>query len=403
MNSSAQPVAPTTAGKNRRRDAVGLLAGIGAGFLLAVLLGYQASRYSKPSNFVRFQQWTNTQTIFYPPFRMMEHVALNRLRPGQTLVIVGGNSIFNGVSQLPPELWSRRLQELLGPEKYVVVNLAFGGSGPTEAGALVAEALVRRGLPVLFVDNMGTGTPPNPIGNIYGYFYWEAKAQGALFPQPAREARLAQYLAVTTEKNRLKEEELRRAARLNAHLYFQELWHEIGLHGLFTVWNYKAQGDFWRPRDEWPDPEVSPQPLSVRFKNRVDAEMEIARSFTILLGRQDAQGRWGLAPPAAAEMRSQIDAMFPAPLRARMLMVLCQNAPFYRRRFTPDERARDDAVWQASAAIWRDEGVNCVINGLDFEDADYNDRTHLTPSGGYKLAERVAAEIRKMDPTPFAP
>lgn len=396
MEPSHLPVTPP-AGKSRRLDAAGLLGGIVAGFLLAVLLGYQASHYSKPANFVRFQQWTNAKTVFYPPFRMLEHLALARWRPGQTVVIVGGNSIFNGVSQLPPEIWSRRLQELLGPEKYIVVNLSFGGGGPTEGGALVAESLVRRGIPVILVDSMGTGTPPGPIGSIYGYFYWEAKAQGALLPQPDRDARIARYLAVTTEANRRKEEELRRAAYLNAHLYFQELWHHLGLQTLFTVWNYKAQGQFWRPRDEWPDPEISPKPMTERFRERLDAEADIARSFTILLGQQDPAGRWKLAPAAEAEMRGQIRAMFPAALRPRTLMVLCQNAPVYRRRFTPEESARDEAVWRDCAAVWRSEGIACVINGLGFEDADYNDRTHLAPSGGHKLAALVAAEILKLN------
>src|SRR2546430_5135877 len=113
--------------KLNRLNAVGLLAGIAAGFALAVLLGYQASRYSKPANFVRFQQWTNPQSNFFPPFRMLEHLALSRWQAGQTVVIVAGNSIFNGLSQPRAEIWSQRLQEILGPEKYVVVNLSFNG------------------------------------------------------------------------------------------------------------------------------------------------------------------------------------------------------------------------------------------------------------------------------------
>lgn len=400
--SADSPGAPTAA-PARRLHAGGLLAGIVAGFLLAVLLGHQAARYSKPSNFVRFQQWINAQTVFFPPFRMLEHLALARWKPGQTVVIVAGNSIFNGVSQRPDELWSRRLQEMLGPEKYVVVNLAFGGGGPTEGGIVVAESLIRRGIPVIVVDNMGSGTPPNPIGNYYGYYYWEARAQGALLTHPARDAQIDLVLARSTEDNRRKEAELRRAAWLNRFLYFQELWHHVGLHGVFTVWNYKTQADFWRPRDEWPDPELVPRPLAERFGNRLEAEMEITRGFTILLGGKDAQGRWGLTPAAAADLRGQIKAMFPPALRPHLLMVLCQNAPFYRNRLTADERARDDAVWRDCAAIWQQEGIATFINGLDFEDADYNDRTHLTPSGGQKLAARVAREILLLNPASPAP
>ena len=47
-----------------RTNAAGMLAGMVAGFLLAVWLGHQASHYSKPSNFVRFQRWTDPEGVF---------------------------------------------------------------------------------------------------------------------------------------------------------------------------------------------------------------------------------------------------------------------------------------------------------------------------------------------------
>jgi len=389
--------------KLTRLNAVGLLAGIAAGFALAVLLGFQASRYSKPSNFVRFQQWTNPQGNFFPPFRMLEHLALSRWQPGQTVVIVAGNSILNGLSQPQPEIWSRRLQETLGAEKYVVVNLSFNGANPTDAGALVAESLVRRGIPVVLLVNDATTPPMRATAGIYGRYYWEAQAQAALLPYAPRETDLRQWEAALPPAEREKVAELRRAAALNSRLYFQELWHHAGLRHLFTVWHPLTRWNFWRPRGEWPDPEREPAPVEDRFRQNPGIEMEIVRSQGLAYGLRDTDGRWQYSPVAATDLRRQIEASYPPRLRPHMLMILCQNAPFYRRRLTPDEQARDLAVWAGCADVWRQAGIACIVNGLDFEDADYNDRTHLTASGGRKLAARVAAEIRRLTPASPAP
>ncbi len=382
--------------KPARLNAVGLLAGVIVGFSLAVLLGYQASTYSKPSRFVRFHQWINPQSVFFPPFRMLEHLALSRRQPGQTVVIVAGNSVFNGVSQPVQEIWTQRLQEILGPEKYVVVNLAFSGAYPTEAGALVAESLLRRGIPVLLVSNIATDVPGRPTGGIYGYYYWEARAQSALLPHPSRDAEIRLWEGKQPEKKQREQGELRRAAALNNHLYFQELWHHVGLNLFFTVWNFLPQEKFWRPRNDWPDPEVDPKPVALRYDGHFAKEMQNVRNASSTFGRQDEQGRWEIDPEFRATFADAVRARIPPAMRPHMLMVLCQNAPYYRKRLTPDEQARDEAVWRGFAALWREQGIASFVNGADFEDADYNDRTHLTASGGRKLAAQVAKEIERM-------
>jgi hypothetical protein len=382
--------------KSARLNAIGLLTGIVVGFSLAVFLGYQASTYSKPSRFLRFHQWINPQSVFFPPFRMLEHLALSRWQPGQTVVIVAGNSIFNGVSQPANEIWSQRLQEILGAEKYVVVNLSFSGASPTEAGTLVAESLIRRGIPVLVVCNVATGVPGRSVGGIYGYYYWEARAQSALLPYPPRDADTELWESKRPEHYRRKEGEFRRAAALNRHLYFQELWHHVGLNLFFTVWNFLTQEQFWRPRNEWPDPEVAPKPVALRFGGNLEQEMKIVADASLKFGVPDGQGGWRIAPEFQKTFVDTVHARIPTTVRPRLLMVLCQNAPYYRRRLTLDEQARDQAIWEGYAALWREQGVASFVNGADFEDADYNDRTHLTASGGRKLAAHVAVELQRM-------
>jgi hypothetical protein len=381
-----------------RNSAWALLSGVLTGFALAIFLGYQVSTYSKPPHFARFQAATSPSGLFYPPFRMLEHLALNRWRPGQTVVIVAGNSVFNGISQPLEALWSRRLQELLGPEKYLVVNLAMVGSHPTEAGVVVAEALVKRGIPVIVCTTAG-GAPRPAIGDTHGYYYWEAWAQRALLSYPARDLDLRQWLAKRPEAERRKQEELRRWAVLNSWFYFQELWHHVALTQVFTVWTRTNRMNSWQPRELARDPEIAQPPVEQRFLEDAEVELRSTRqgfaNYTEL-----KQGSWHLSDDARFELHNRINAAYAPEFRPHLLVVLTTNAPFYRRRLNAEEREREAVMFRESAAIWQQEGIACLAAvGADFADVDYSDRVHLSSDGGNKVAALVAAEIRrKLEP-----
>ena len=197
--------------------ALAFLVAIPLGFALAVWLGREAATYAKPDKFVRFHQGIAPESLFYPPFSTLENLALARWSPGRTLVIIGGNSILNGVGQSDKNLWSRRLQEELG-ERYVVVNLSFRGALPCEAGALVAESLIKRGLPVVLISNTAPGTVGRVAGGAYGYLYYNGLAHNRLMYHPAREADLAAWEETATPSIREQQTELRRAAALDAAL-----------------------------------------------------------------------------------------------------------------------------------------------------------------------------------------
>jgi hypothetical protein len=371
------------------------LLAIPLGFAIAVWLGRDAATYSKPDKFVRFHQRLSPESLFYPTFAMMERIALARWAPGQTLVIVAGNSILNGIGQKESELWSLRLQEELGPH-YVVVNLSFRGSLPCEAGTLVAESLIKRGLPVVLIANTGPATVGRVAGGPYGYLYYDALAHDRLLPHPARAANLAEWEATAPAAVRERQAELRRAAALDARFHFQALWHHVGYRYGMTVWSQITRPQFWRARDRALDDDPGSPPVAERFRTDFAAELSITRSFTSGLATPTASGGWELAPAPAEVAGELIDAMFPPALRARTVMLLNENAPYYRSRLTPAERARDDFVFTAYAQLWRNRGVACHRIGTDFTDEDYHDRTHLAPSGGRKLAHLTAAYVRQL-------
>lgn len=371
------------------------LLAIPLGFALAVLLGRDAATYAKPDKFVRFHQRLSPESLFYPTFATMEKLALARWSPGKTLVIVAGNSILNGIGQKESELWSLRLQEELG-SGYVVVNLSFRGSLPCEAGTLVAEALIKRGLPVVLIANTAPGTVGRVAGGPYGYLYYDALAHDRLMPHPARVADLAQWEAAAPATVRERQAELRRAAALDARFHFQSLWHHVGYRYAMTVWSEITRPQFWRARDRATDDDPGSPPLAQRFQTDFAAELTITRNFTAGLATIDSAGRWQLAAPPAEVAGDLIDAMFPPAVRARTVMLLNYNAPHYRSQLSPAEHARDDFVFAAYQQLWRNRGVACHSVGADFTDEDYHDRTHLAPSGGRKLARLTAGYVRQL-------
>ena len=373
------------------------LLAIPLGFALAVRLGRDAETYAKPSRFTRFHYQISPESLFYPTFSMLENLALARAAPGKTLVIIAGNSILNGYGQTEPELWSLRLQEELG-ERYAVVNLAFRGSLPCEAGALVAESLIKRGLPVVLVTNTSPGTVGRVAGSTYGYLYYDALFKGRLLPHPARAANLAEWEAIATPAERSAQDELRRSAALDSALHFQALWHHIGYRHVFTAWNPLTRPWFWRARDEFPDRVPGAPPLAERFRDHLEAELAVTRGFTVNLAEPDSRGGWRLLAPPAEVASDLIDDMFPPAVRDRTIVLLNQNAPHYRSRLTPAERARDELVFAGYEKLWRDHGVACHVVGADFLDEDFFDRTHLAAAGGRKLARLTAGYVRQLAP-----
>lgn len=372
-----------------------LLGGILTGFLLASWEGHRASTYSKPANFQRFHQRISPDTLYYPPYRMLENLALARWRPGKTVVIIGGNSILNGISQPQDEVWSVHLQEQLG-ESYVVVNLAFRGAFAAQGGALVAEALLQRDIPFIYIANTSpVSGGGRAVGGAYGYFYWQALYQRRLSPFPERQADIHRWLESLPPKEREQQQEERLGGILEAFFRHQSLWHHVGYRHFFTVWNVLLLQNPWVPRASLPDNELYSPPLPDRFKSNVEQEMAIVRNFTGNLSERDARGQWRLTEPVRQQLTANIDAAFTRELRPHMLMLLSQNAPYYRDQLTPLERMRDDQIYDACARLWQDRGIGCIVAGRDFEPIDYNDRTHLSTDGGRKLAALVAENIRR--------
>ena len=141
---------------------VTLLAGVVLGLIGLAWAGRAVTGRDWHRDFVRFHPLIAPESMYQPTIGEMRAIVRARCRPDQILVIVGGNSIFQGVGQPVENLWTRHLQELLG-DRYAVVNLAFRGSSPTDAGALAAESLRDEYPRQIYLANVPPFVPSGPV------------------------------------------------------------------------------------------------------------------------------------------------------------------------------------------------------------------------------------------------
>lgn len=392
-----------------------LLLGVVVGFGALCVLGRRAAREDYFPGFVRFMRWTAPDTKFYPTVGEMMSIVRTQAKPSQVLVIVGGNSILRGVGQPADKIWTKTLQENLGPG-YAVVNLAFNGSGITDGGAVAAEALRKEYPRQIYIANAAPTQPPAPDGTgVYRFVFWEARAKGLLIDDPARNAAIVVSNQNPVVRNPPPEggqglQELRAREWLDHLFYFQDFWNRVTYEHFNLVWGSYSPGPtaFLAARKTYPDPEPdrAAYKLSDRYAPNSDAEMIIvigdsqyAYGVVDATGfheQKDASGKWALYAPTWDQFSAGIKGVMPQELKKRTLILMSRSSPYYVRKLTPDQQERDDLAYLHAVEEWKAGGYDSIDYGKDFTADDYGDRTHLTWRGGDKLAALVADKVREM-------
>ncbi len=376
---------------------VTLLAGALLGLVALAWAGRTVTARDWHRDFVRFHPLIAPESQYEPTVAEMRAIVRARCRPDQILVLVGGNSIFQGIGQPVEKLWSRRLQELLG-DKYAVVNLAFRGSSPTDAGALVAESLRVEYPRQVYLANVPPFKGASPAGSLdYAFMLLDARAKGWLLDLPARDEVIADWLSRPDLYPRIREQRL--GARLDAVLWFRELWNWWSVTRFFTfpTAHTPQLARAYRPRRGFSDaePDFQAMPFRERFSSRVAAiEMQITRNTTAPYYEPDGRGGWKAVPHMQAEFEGYARTAFADQLKARTLIVISSNSPYYLRRLTAAEQERESLAFRDTLAKWRQFGYAAADYGPELTDDDFGDRTHLTAGGGRKLAAHLATEIR---------
>ena len=128
----------------------------------------------------------------------------------------------------------------------------------------------------------------------------------------------------------------------------------------------------------------------------LEAEMVIVRNSTGQFYSRAPDGGWRLSRAKHDELAQIYSEAFPRALIPRTLILVSQNSPYYRRLLAPDEVARDEQGHRDAVQLWLDAGYAAVDYGHDFADDDFGDRTHLSKTGGRKLAEELAPKVRTL-------
>jgi len=393
------------------------------GFLVCCIIGWVESHQTPFKRFLRFHHWINPQTQFYPTVSQMIETAKLDAQPDQVLVIIGSDSILFGSGQPVRQIWTNHLQELLGP-KYKVVVMAYPGAAFADSGAVVAEALLKQNEKVLLVSHLFIGHL-NPLDKAaHPHVFWEARARHLLLDDPDREAEVQKAIASFSEPakkddaahkpNADPEQEAKKALAaaaergrrremplgfgLDAALRFNDLWTAVGYRNFFTVWEPLSKDKFYWARKDFPDPE-RPTPLEARNPPRLyDEHMNLIRQWSMALTRRGADGRWeeDSASRSWTDFEHLSRVAMPAEVRKRTLAVVTYESPFYRRDLTPDETQQQQLGLQGTVRRMNEAGYDCLTVGADFSIEDYFDVIHFAPSGGAKMADTLAPELKKL-------
>jgi hypothetical protein len=182
-------------------------------------------------------------------------------------------------------------------------------------------------------------------------------------------------------------------------MYFGDLWNTIAYTECHTVFTPATRRQFLKPRQCYDDPDSGAQPVEARY-SPAQNEKYMTRLRNIFLGQcvRNASGQWvedAVSAQWAALDRAAVTC-FPAPLRDHALVLVMSFSPYYLHQLTPDERACYDAVNRCTVRHLANLNFASLAFGADCAAADYADHVHLAASGGAKLAEAVAAQVRVM-------
>jgi hypothetical protein len=326
----------------------------------------------------------------------------------QILILVGGSSVFFGSGQPIRYLWTKRLQENLGP-KFCVVNLAAPAGPLVGYGSVALEMSIGNYKDVLLITD-ASALPYHPADGFlwYKHIFWDAYYKKLIFNNHSGNYTSSQIDQIENEnlqgdyKAREKFEQIRVGMWLDSYLYFNELWNYINFNKFMTVYDPLLGQYNWGPLKIIPDLDYEidldkikslvqyPSPDSDAFKSEFGIVRSNASKYFIKKNND-----W-LLNTSELQAASQKLAKHPlSNLASKVLIISVTESPYYLDKLSADEQKRYVNSRNEELRVWSENGFQ-TLSGMKFEAKDYGDRSHLNTLGGHILAEDVAKQVREI-------
>ncbi len=374
------------------------LVSVALGFVLCASFGRYASHQPTYSNVTRFNQFLNPVSYFYPTPGQIKATILSKLKNGQTLVLIGGNSNFFGAAQNEDSLWSLYLQKELG-DKYLVVNLATYGSYSADFAGVIFRIFRASHPDTIFVVNTYAYQRASIDGaedaRVFNYFFWDAHYKDLLPPDPAIEFFLADRKSSAFARSDI---ELHIGSYLDSIFYARDLWSYVGYHWLFTVWTPKTSAKFTQARKLWTVPPDAPSTFAKRIERTPTAAAMEHLIPCLKLSDVGTNGQLIKNAGHWADWRESYEKVFSRDQRDKIIVAVLWNNPFFIKKLPRVDKERYEFGLLAAAEELHQLGYKALSVGRDFDPEDFETVTHFVESGGRKIASAIAAEIAQMKP-----
>lgn len=375
-------------------------------FLGAVLLafvgmsyfGYVVGNQNFYHRFVRWHEGINPQSYFYLTARQMIAIAKSRCKKDQILVLVGGNSILFGGGQAERDVWTNHLQELLG-EKYCVINFGLRGARFSEGTANILDSLSHDFKVIYLTNEVDYGYEQIlrvwkklNIEEPYVYLFYDAYYKG-LLPEDKKDEFFKIAYFHNLKKERL--EEIKYGMWLDSLFYGFDAWGYVGYQYFFPVWTSLTKG--FKPRSQTTDRLEWPlAPVDQRFKNEMDHHLSVIKEQLDPLFEQSLTQEWIPAEKGWEKFRMVSELAVSKNLRQQTLALVTDYDPYFWDYLPSSYKERSMRSRLFAVKMLQKLGYHAMRIGEDFMVEDFKDTMHFSPSGGRKMAEKVAPEIKQM-------
>jgi hypothetical protein len=194
-------------------------------------------------------------------------------------------------------------------------------------------------------------------------------------------------------------QELHLGALIDSVVYARDLWSFIDFQWFFTFWTPSRANYPFVARKNVTEERIVTKSLADRIK---DSGMSHAEMFNVVrahfegLVESDSAGKIGPVKARAEIFANSHSRLVAQSQKKEMLFCLLHPNPYFVRMLSSLEQALLSYSVSNAVHELKNLGYSATAIGSDFSDEDFETSFHFVKSGGDRVAELVAAQVREM-------